>query len=308
MIYTVTLNPTLDYTVSLENFEKGGISYYEDPLCMPGGKGVNISLMLTSLGVENTALGLGAGSFGREAVRLLEESGCKTDFFFLPEGNTRLNFLIRSSDGEETKLNGRGPKASREAVAWLEEKLFRIQDGDSLVMAGKALPSLPGDIYRRFLQKLEEKDVLTVVDAAGEALLETLSCHPFLIKPNQEELGELFGVEITELSVARDCACALQDKGARNVAVSLGEKGAMLLCEDGRALFCRAAKGEAVSTVGAGDSFVAGFLYGYRLHGTLEGALRWGTAAGSATAFCSGIAGGDEVKKLYPLVGNVHSL
>lgn len=308
MIYTVTLNPSLDYTVSLNALEQGKIAYYDEASYRPGGKGVNVSVMLTSLGAENTALGIGAGAFGREAVRLLEESGCKTDFVFLPDGNSRLNFQICTAGGEETKLNGKGPEISAAAMEQLENKLARLQDGDSLVLAGTIPPSLPQDTYFRLLKRVEGRTVRTVVDAAGEALLSALPQHPFLIKPNREELGEVFGVEITDLSMARDCARALQDKGARNVAVSLGEKGALLVCEDGSALFCRAARGTVRSTVGAGDSLVAGFLYGHDLHGTLEGALRWGTAASSATVFCPGIADGAQVKALYPQVGNVHPL
>ncbi len=308
MINTVTLNPSLDYTVSVENLPQGGITYYSSPVCEPGGKGINVSLLLSSLGVETRALCIGAGAFGREAARLLEERGCRAEFFFLPGGSSRLNIQILCGDGKETKLNGLGPAMTPEAVNWAEEKLSKLQPGDGLVLAGAIPPSLPEDTYNRLLKQAEGKDVLTVVDAAGEALLSALPRRPFLIKPNRKELGDLFGVCLEELPAVRDCARALQDKGARNVLVSLEEKGALLVQEDGKTLFCRAAKGETVSTVGAGDSMVAGFLYGLKLHGTLEGALRWGVSAGSATAFCAGIAQGDSVKTVYPRVGNVYPI
>ena len=183
-----------------------------------------------------------------------------------------------------------------------------LQPGDGLVLAGSLPPSLPQDAYARLLERIEEKNILTVVDTAGEALEAVLPCRPFLIKPNLEELSGLFGAELTELPAVAECAGELQKKGAKNVAVSMGSKGAFLLCEDGRRLFCHAVRGEAVSTVGAGDSFVAGFLYGWQLHGTLEGALRWGVCAGSATAFSPGLAAGSEVKQLYTRVGNVHMI
>jgi len=308
MIDTVTLNPAIDYIVSPERFEKGEINSYQECSYGPGGKGVNVSLLLTSLGVENTALGIAAGFSGQEIVRLLEQAGCKTDFLFLSEGHSRINLKICAPGGEETDVNGQGPGTSPEMVDRLGEKLSALKPGDGLVLAGSVPSSLPADIYARLLKQVDGKELLTVVDAAGETLLASLPCRPFLIKPNLEELGEVFHTEIKDTAAARECARALQEKGARNVAVSMGEKGALLACEDGRSLFCRAVKGEAVSTVGAGDSFVAGFLYGRKLHGTLEGALRWGVAAGSATAFSRGIASGDMVRRLYPQTGNVHLL
>lgn len=308
MIMTVTLNPAMDCYLSPERFEKGAINSYDSCRFRPGGKGVNVSLLLTSLGVENTALGIGAGPSGREIDGLLRREGCKTDFLFLEKGASRVNLKIRTPEGEETDLNGTGPEIPGEAVEQLGEKLSVLGPGDGLVLAGSIPSSLPADSYAGLLRKTADKELFTVVDAAGEALLAALPCRPFLIKPNLEELGALFDTEISELSGAVEYALALQEKGARNVAVSLGERGALLVCEDGRRLFCRAAGGEAVSSVGAGDSMVAGFLYGWQLHHTLEEALRWGVSAGSATAFSPGIASGEEVRRLYPRVGNVHPL
>ncbi len=308
MIWTVTLNPAMDCYLFPERFEKGAINSYDRCCFRPGGKGVNVSLLLTSLGVENTALGIGAGASGREIEALLRQAGCKTDFLFLKEGASRVNLKIRTPEGEETDLNGAGPEISEEALERLGEKLFALQPGDGLVLAGSIPPSLPTGSYVRLLRRAGEKELFTVVDAAGEALLAALPCRPFLVKPNLEELGALFGTELRELSAVIESALALQEKGARNVAVSLGERGALLVCEDGRRLFCRAAKGEAVSSVGAGDSMVAGFLYGWQMHNTLEGSLRWGVCAGSATAFSQGIASGEAVRRLYPETGNIHVL
>lgn len=308
LIDTVTLNPAIDYTVSPERFEKGAINSYKDCTCRPGGKGVNVSLLLTSLGVENTALGIAAGFSGQEIVRLLGQAGCETDFLFLPEGHSRINLKVCVPGGEETDINGQGPSIPPETVDQLGAKLSALKPGDGLVLAGSVPASLPADTYARLLKQAEGKELLTVVDAAGEVLLAVLPLHPFLIKPNLEELGEVFHTEIKNTAEAGKYARILQEKGARNVAVSMGEKGALLACEDGRILFCRAAKGETVSTVGAGDSLVAGFLYGWKLHGTLEGALRWGVAAGSATAFSHGIAPGERVKELYQQVGNPQPL
>ncbi len=307
MITTVTLNPAVDCYLFPERFEKGAINSYENCLRCPGGKGINVSLLLHSLGVETTALGIGAGASGREIAALLRQAGCKTDFLFLEAGESRINLKIRTPEGEETDLNGTGPEIPWEAMERLEQKLAGLQPGDGLVLAGSVPPSLPVDAYARLLRSTGEKELCTVVDAAGEALLAALPCHPFLIKPNRVELEALFGREIKELSDAADCAGALQEKGARNVAVSLGEQGALLVCEDGRRLFCRAPRGEAVSSVGAGDSMVAGFLYGWEQRHTLEDALRWGVSAGSATAFSQGIASGEAVRQLYLETGNVRA-
>ncbi len=308
MIYTVTLNPALDYSLTPESLELGQINRYKAGLCRPGGKGINVSLLLSSLGMENTALAVAAGFTGQELQRLLEEAGCKTDLLFLPRGHSRINLKLRGPDGRETDLNGAGPDMPPETVGLIGAKLSALKSGDCLVLAGSVPPSLPADSYAQLLQGLREKDVLTVADTSGAALLAVLRCHPFLIKPNAEELGEVCGVEVSDVYTAAECARSLQKMGAGNVAVSLGERGALLVREDGRAMFCQSAKGEAVSTVGAGDSFIAGFLFGWKLHGALEGALRWAVAAGAATAFSPGIASGDKVKELYPQVGNVHFL
>ena len=304
MVYTVTLNPAIDYIVSPAKFSAGEINRYQKAVYGPGGKGANVSLLLSSLGVRNRALGICAGFSGGEIVRLLEERGCETDFVRMPQGHSRINVKVCAPDGEETDLNGDGPDTPPEAVEELLQKLDGLGEGDTLVLAGSIPRSVPGDIYAAMLRRLEGRGVLAVVDATGEALRCILPCRPFLVKPNSDELGELFGVEIPDVGTAKEYAKLLVREGARNVVVSMGDKGALLVGETGQSLFCRAVRGEAVSTVGAGDSLVAGFLYGYGLHGTLQGALQWGVAAGAATAFSKGIASGDAVKALYPRAGN----
>lgn len=308
MIVTVTLNPAIDYVVSSDTFETGRINRYSSCTYGPGGKGINVSLLLTSLGVENLALGVAAGFSGREISRLLEERGCRADFHFLPQGHTRINVKVCTGSGEETDLTGGGPEIPFHAVERLEEKLSVLKEGDILVLAGSLPESLPENTYALLLESVAGKGVRTVVDAAGNALLSALPQRPYLVKPNQEELGELFGVEIGNVAEAADRARELQAMGAENVVVSMGEKGALLVEKTGRRLFCRSPKGRAVSTSGAGDSLVAGLLYGENLHGTLEGGLRWGVAAGAATAFQAGVADGETVKKLFPSVGNPYPI
>ena len=308
MIATVTCNPALDILVRPRRFSPGEINRYGAGMCQPGGKGINVSLLLHSLGVETKALALAGGFTGREIARLLEERGCPGDFVWLPQGDSRINLKICPPGGEETQLNGEGPQIPVEAVERLERKLSALGPGDGAVLAGSLPASLPQDLYARLMKPLVRKGVEVAVDTTGEALLAALPCRPFLVKPNLEELEELFSAKLTGLPEIKEQARELQRLGARNVVVSLGAGGALLLEEGGRSLFCHGVRGQAVSTVGAGDSLVAGFLYGWQLHGTLEGGLRWGMAAGAATAFSPGIATGEQVKALFPQVGNPQPL
>jgi len=307
MIYTVTLNPALDLAASAGPVAEGGMVRYSQGDFTAGGKGVNVTRLLTSLGMENQALGIIAGFTGAEVERQLRGSGCAVDFLRLPTGCTRINLKLRG-EGGITELNGEGPQVPLSVLDELGGKCASLTGGDALVLAGNVPSSLPGDAYAQILSRLSGKGVLAVVDTTGEPLREALACRPFLVKPNLQELCEFFGAEIATAAQAADFANELQRMGAQNVVVSMGEKGALLAESSGRRLFCRAARGGAVSAVGAGDSLVAGFLYGWYLHGTGEGALRWGTAAGCATAFAEGIATGDEVKRLYPLVGNPYPI
>lgn len=270
---------------------------------------MNVSRLLTSLGVENRALGIAAGFTGREILRLLEEEGCRTDFVLLENGVSRINVKLRTAQGEETALNGAGPQIPEEGVDRLLEKLSGLTRDDVLVLSGSLPAGLPETAFPRLLEAARRAGAGLVVDMAGDPLLAALPYHPFLIKPNDQELREIFSLEgpLTVQDV-KEYAGQLQRMGARNVVVSLGAKGALLREEKGRCLFCHGVRGKAVSTVGAGDSLVAGFLYGLELHGTMEGALKWGMAAGAATAFQEDLATGDQVKARFPAVGNPHIL
>ena len=309
MIVTVTLNPALDYFLPVESWQAGAIHRAAQGRFAPGGKGINVSLLLASLGAQTLATGVAAGFTGKELLRLLEEWGCPADFVWDPRGATRMNLKLRASGGEETDFNAAGGPVAPQAVDQLLEKLGALGPGDCLALSGSLPPGLPGATLPRLLEGARRSGAELVADLAGDALLAALPYRPFLIKPNEEELRALFPLEgaLSPLE-AKACAQELQRMGARNVAVTLGAKGALLLEEGGRCLYCHGVRGQAVSTVGAGDSFVAGFLYGWKLHGTPQGALKWAAAAGAATAFREGIATGDEVKALYPQVGEPHAL
>lgn len=298
MIYTVTLNPALDCFLRPDEFVPGGVCRYDKALFLPGGKGVNVSLLLESLGVDTVASGVAAGFTGRELMALLEERGCPVDFTELSNGRTRVNIKILPEGQPETALNGGGPEVTAEDLRPLEHRLSELSGGDFLVLAGSVPGSLPKDIYAR-LMRAAPGGVETVVDASGPALREALSERPFLIKPNLEELGEVFGVKLAGAEDAVSYGKRLQELGARNAAVTLGGGGALLLTEDGRVLERAALPGREVSSVGAGDSFVAGFLYGYIRERDFDRAFDWAVCAGAATAFSNGIADGEQVKKLF---------
>ena len=296
MIYTVTFNPAVDYAVRTKNFAVGEINRTAGEEIFFGGKGINVSVMLKHLGVESTALGFIAGFTGDAIAAATGGAGIRTDFVKLKNGFSRINVKIESD--AETALNGLGPEIDGESLNLLFEKIDRLTDGDAIVLAGSIPKSLPDDIYEILLSRLSGKSVLTVVDATGELLINTLKYKPFLIKPNLEELSALFGRSITDGEEIRACAVSLQKMGARNVLVSLGADGALLLDENGGTHARRAWKGTTVSTVGAGDSMVAGFLAGWTEKEDYDYALRLGVAAGSATAFTSGIAGREAVLDL----------
>ncbi len=306
MIYTVTLNPALDLCVPAGAIVPGGVNRCGQGVFRAGGKGINVSRALTSLGVGNRALAIAAGFTGREAAARLEAAGCPADFLFLASGCTRVNYKAAHPDGSVTELNGEGPPVPLSAVSRLGGKLSALGPGDGLVLAGSVPASLPADVYARLLAFAKE-GVRTVVDTTGEALLAALAARPFLIKPNLEELGGVSGAPVSGIGEAAACAQRLCAMGAQNVVVSMGERGALLVDARGRRFFCRAAKGRAVSAVGAGDSLVAGFLYGLG-QGGVEEALRWGVAAGCATAFSGDICAGAQARALYCQVGPARPL
>ena len=296
MVYTVTCNPALDYVVRLGDFRAGGVNRTEGEAVRFGGKGVNVSTVLSRLGVENVAWGFLAGFTGRALERELEKNGVRTDFIRLPEGLTRINVKIKA--GEETEINGRGPDIPPAALEALLLRLDGLEEGDVLVLSGSVPASLPDGVYRRMLRRLEGRGVLAAVDAAGDLLWETLPCRPFLIKPNHHELGDMFGRTLSTDREIAGCARQLQERGARNVLVSMAGDGSLLLDETGACRRLGAPRGRVRSSVGAGDSMVAGFLAGWLRTGDYAAAHRLGAAAGSATAFSDGLAEERDVMAL----------
>lgn len=300
MIYTVTLNPSLDYIVSVDNFRLGYTNRTASELLLPGGKGINVSVVLRNLAVESRALGFVAGFTGDEIVNRLEEMGVRTDFIRLACGISRINFKLSSIEG--TEVNGRGPEIEKNSVEELMGQLAGLQDGDILFLSGSIPSSMPEDIYRQILDRLQGKRIETVIDASGKLLENTLEYRPMLIKPNHHELGEMFGREIRSREEALPWAEKLQAMGARNVLVSMAGEGAVLLAEDGSAYEAQAPQGKLVNSVGAGDSMAAGFMAGWLEKRDYRHAFHMGVAAGSASAFSEYLARGEEIRALYEKV------
>lgn len=296
MIYTVTFNPAIDYIVQVGDMTLGATNRTQQEDLQFGGKGINVSAVLHNLGVANTALGFVAGYTGEAIEQRMQELGISTDFIHLNNGTTRINVKIRGEG--ETAINGRGPDIPAEAVEQLMEKLDRICDGDTVILAGSVPVSTADDIYERILKRLLNKRVRTVVDAAGKLMENVLKYRPFLIKPNLSELGQLFGLELEQTQEIISCAQKLQERGARNVLVSLGGEGALLLDEEGMVHQIGVPQGKLKSSVGAGDSMVAGFIAGYEQSQDYDFALRMGAAAGSATAFSPTLATRAEIETL----------
>ncbi len=302
MIYTVTLNPSLDYVADVKDFHVGKVNRTGGEIILPGGKGINVSLMLKALGCESTATGFLAGFTGEEIRRLLAEHGLKENFLFVKEGFSRINVKLRGA--EETEINGAGPNVSegeKEALlAWLDKML---KDGDTLVLSGSAPRSLSADVYTEIIRGVCSRNVRVVADVAGDLLTGILPYQPFFVKPNHHELGELFGVCIRSADEAVFYARKLRGRGAHNVMVSLAGDGAVLVTEKS-VYYAEAPKGTVVNSVGAGDSAVAGFLSGFLKTGDFAQALTLAVAAGSATAFSEGIAKGKDVFSLLAHMKN----
>ena len=299
MVYTVTLNPALDYEVLVDGFRAGELNRTSREHLHFGGKGVNVSTVLHSLGVETAALGFVAGFTGDALEDGLRAQGIRTDFVRLEEGLTRVNVKIRSGGGGgETEINSQGPAIPAPALEALLQKLDRLGEGDALVLAGSLPAGLPGDVYQTILNRVEGRGVLTVVDAARDVLKGVLPYHPFLVKPNGSELAELFGKEALTEEEVLSRAESLQERGARNVLVSMAGDGSLLLDETGAARRLGVPLGTVRHTVGAGDSMVAGFLAGWLETHNFAAAHRMGAAAGSATAFSDGLATGEEIRSL----------
>ena len=300
MIYTVTFNPSLDYIVSVEDFRPGLTNRTDSELLLPGGKGINVSIVLKNLGISSIALGFVAGFTGDEVVRRLTEMGVESGFIGIGEGFTRINLKLQSIDG--TEINGQGPKISREKVQMLMEQLSRLEEGDVLFLSGSIPTSMPDNTYQKIMERLDNRNVRIVVDATKDLLLNALPYHPFLIKPNNHELGEIFDVELGTRSEVISYAGKLKERGAQNVLVSLAGEGAVLVAADGKVYEAPAPEGVLINGVGAGDSMVAGFMAGYMEKEDYEYAFHMGLAAGSASAFSEYLATKEEILQVYDQV------
>ena len=296
MIYTVTFNPSLDYIVNVDHFKTGVVNRITKEIIFPGGKGINVSMVLKNLGFDTTALGFMAGFTGNEIVRLLNERGVASDFISVKEGNSRINFKLRSD--EETEINGQGPKITEENIKELYAQLDKLVAGDTLVLAGSIPDTLPQSMYMDIMKYLEERGIDIAVDATRKLLMNVLPYGPFLIKPNNHELGEIFGVELKDKDEIITYAKKLQEMGARNVLISMAGDGAVLVAENGETYKAESPKGKLVNSVGAGDSMVAGFISGYKETGSYKEALRKGLCTGSASAFSEELATKEEVEEL----------
>jgi len=295
LVYTVTFNPAIDYVVHTAEMRLGEVNRSSSEEMYFGGKGINVSIVLNELGTPSIALGFTAGFTGEAIENGIKAMGIKSDFVRLKTGNSRINVKIKA--GEETELNGQGPHIDDEALEALFVKLDKLSDGDTLVLAGSIPSSLPSDIYERIMQRLSDRKIRTVVDATNDLLLNVLKYKPFLIKPNNHELGEMFGVTLSEDEEIERYARKLKDMGAINVLISMAGDGAMLIDENGKCHHCGVCKGKVRNSVGAGDSMVAGFLTGAQ-NGDYEYALKLGTAAGGATAFSDGLAVKTTIEEL----------
>ena len=296
MIYTITFNPALDYISQVENFEIGKINRTKTEKILPGGKGLNVSIVLKNLAYNSTALGFIAGFTGEELKKQLEDYGVNTDFIKVKKGITRINVKISSK--EETALNGNGPEISKEDIQELLDKIEKIKKDDIVILAGNIPKGINNNIYEIICVNLEKNGVTYIVDATKELLTNVLKYKPFLIKPNKEEIEETFKIKVKTTEDIILYAKKLQLMGAQNVLVSLGGDGAILVTNDNNVYFCEAPKGNVVNTVGAGDSMVAGFLAGYLKKQDYEYALKMGVATGSASAFSIDLANINDVEKL----------
>ena len=295
MVYTVTFNPAIDYVVHTKEMQVGQVNRSESEEIYFVGKGINVSFVLHELGIPSKALGFVAGFTGAALENGVQASGIETDFVHLKNGFSRINVKIKSE--EETDLNGQGPVIDEAALQELFEKLKQLKDGDTLVLAGSIPNTLPADIYERILESLSDRAIRTVVDATKDLLLNVLKYKPFLVKPNNYELGEMFGVTLHTTEEIATYAAKLKEMGAQNVLVSMAGDGALLLDEHGKTHVCGVCKGTVKNSVGAGDSMVAGFLAG-SIDGDYAYALKLGTATGGATAFSDGLAKREEIDRL----------
>ena len=287
MIYTVTLNPSIDYIIETDKFKIGEVNRANKEELYPGGKGINVSLMLNELQVENTALGFLGGFIGEYIENTLASNGVNTEFIKLEKGFSRINLKIKNE--VETEINGKGPHISEDNLQLLYKKIEKLKDEDILVLCGSIPKSLSNTLYQDIISMVAKKNVKVIVDATSNLLLNTLKYNPFLIKPNIHELEEIFDTKIDCIDSTIFYATKLKDMGAENVLISMGKDGALLIDSKGKIYLSNAPYGDVVNTVGSGDSMVAGFISGYLKTKDYKEALKLGASCGSATAFSSGI-------------------
>ena len=297
MIYTVTFNPSLDYIVSVEDFKLGLTNRTNSELMLPGGKGINVSTVLMNLGIESTALGFVAGFTGDEIIRRMKEMGVKNGFIRIEEGISRINLKLKSIDG--TEINGMGPDISDAKAEELMKQLNRLSEGDVLFLSGSIPATMSDDAYQKIMELLKGRGVQLVVDATKDLLLNVLEYHPFLVKPNNHELGEIFGVELKTREDVVPYGRKLQQRGAVNVLISMAGEGAVLIDGNGEVHSTPAPQGKLVNGVGAGDSMVAGFMAGWMEKQDYEYAFHMGVSAGSASAFSENLATREEIEAVY---------
>lgn len=300
MIYTLTINPSFDYVMEIEKLRVGEMNRSQNTYLLPGGKGINVSQVLKNLGVENVAILPVAGFTGEKLLKMLSEKGITYDALRLKRGDTRINVKILGQ--VETELNAGGPDMTEDEKNALISKVESLSDGDYLILSGSVPKGLGEHFYADIMSYLQEKKVRVVLDTIGGNFKNALAQKPFLVKPNKEELESLFNVKADTAEVLLELAEKVQKMGARNVLVSLGKDGAMLLTEEGVVFRIKAPKGEPFNTVGAGDSMVAGFVAEYTKSMDMEKALKWGIAAGSASAFSKKLATKEEIDAL---IGNL---
>ena len=296
MIYTVTLNPSIDYVIKVDKLTTGNINRVNEEHVYPGGKGINVTRILKSLDNDNIALGFVSGFTGDYIINSLQELNLKSDFIKVKQGFTRINVKVKSE--EETEINGQGPKISEEELNQFYKVIDKLVDGDILILSGSIPSCLDERLYESIMKKVEDRDIKVIVDATKNLLLNVLKYKPFLIKPNTHELAEMFNVELNSTEDVVFYARKLKEMGAQNVLISMGKDGALLVTENDEVFASSVAKGEVVNSVGAGDSMVAGFIAGYLKSNSYEEALRFGAASGGATAFSSDLATREFIDKL----------
>lgn len=297
MIYTLTLNPSIDYIMGVENIEYGKVNRASYEKILPGGKGINVSIVLKNLGIDSCALGFVGGFTGEYIKKAVEEFGVETDFISIKEGISRINTKIKADI--ETEINGQGPIVSENEKALLFEKLNFLKKGDVLVLAGSVPKGFGKEFYSDIMSKINTDEIKVVVDAEGELLRNTLKHKPFLIKPNNFELEGFFGVKIKTIDETAEYAKKLRAEGAKNVFVSMGGNGGLFVCEDGKVFYSAAPKGKVINTTGAGDSAVAGFIFEYENSKSFKDAFMMGISAGSASAFSENLAKKEEICDVF---------